>query len=179
MKCYGQWECTITIADKKIYARQIVLPMTPSENERLSPMFARGKSISRLRNSTKYNRFLNVCQTFLRKGRLPIMEGDLAVFVTEVFPDNRKRDVDNRIKALFDIFTKSEHLITDDSQIVTLKVDKFVIQNYNFIIAFVVKSDDLPTKYFSLDKSFLQDLGRKIQDEHNSTTNSLGDMGTF
>lgn len=57
-------------------------------------------------------------------GKLEAISGDVAVFIFLTPPDNRKRDIDNYIKAVLDALTEAGAW-EDDSQIKQLNVSMF------------------------------------------------------
>lgn len=175
---YKQCICKLHIQGKEIMAREIILPMPPSENDRLEvnwsgvnsyslgTYYANSKRTKRgvLKNSTQYNRWLHLASSMLRKGQLPVIKGDVVVFVTLVFPDFKKRDADNRLKALFDSFTQSEHLIEDDSKITLHTVEKRVVPKKEFVIAYVFERSLLPELGIELAESYLQEKSKEMLD---------------
>ena len=181
---YGQWKGVITIENERIDGRVIVLPMPPSENERLTMNWQKAKEVvaggyyanfntkkkvGTLRNSTIYNRWLSASATLLKKGKLPVIEEPVAVFVYEIFPDNLRRDADNRLKGLFDAMTKSGHVWKDDSLVTLFTAEKLVRKGHNFVLAFVVKRNELPKLWIEVKEDFLQQIAENIQ-KHDADT---------
>lgn len=175
---YKQCDCKLHIQGHELMAREVILPMPPSENERLEVnwdgvknysfggYYANAKRTKKgvLRNSSMYNRWLHLAASMLKKGHLPKLEGEVVVFVTLVFPDFRKRDADNRLKALFDAFTQSGHLIEDDSKIVLHTVEKRVVPSKSFVIAYVFERSKMPDLGIELADSYLQAKAKEMLD---------------
>ena len=173
---YKQCTCKLHIQGHELMAREIILPMPPSENDRLEVnwdgvknysfggFYSNSKRTKKgvLRNSTQYNRWLHLAASMLRKGQLPKLEGEVVVFVTLVFPDFRKRDADNRLKALFDSFTQSGHLIEDDSKIVLHTVEKRVVPRKEFVMAYVFERSQMPDLGIELADSYLQTKAKEM-----------------
>ena len=149
---FGQIEVDVTMNGKKVRGRRVILPMPPSENTRLvvnydgvhdlmAHRFSGSKKTKRgtLRNSTKYNQWIAGASNLLKKGKLPMLEGDCTVLLTVVFPDNRVRDAQNREKALFDAFTASGCIYKDDFNIKLHATHKTVIEGHSFVIAMIFK----------------------------------------
>lgn len=180
---FGQWKTNVLIQDKRIEGRLVVLPMPPSENERLAVNWAKAKEViaggyySSLNTkrtkrgavtlSKVYKSWKCASINLLKKGKFEKLTGPLAVFVIEVFPDNRRRDTDNRLKGLFDAMTECEHLIEDDSQIVLHTVEKRVISKKMFCVAFVLPREELPQLWIEVKQEWLEGIAKKI-DEHTS-----------
>lgn len=167
---YGQRECTVTIQGKQVKGREVILPIPPSENTRVTPnfacMYANSKKKGALKNSTDYNRWINASRNLLRKGKLPIIKGNVTAYVTLVFPDNRTRDADNRLKGLFDSWTKSECLIEDDRFIDTVILNKKVIKGQSFCLSFVMSSDELSDLGLTLNKDYLDSVCERLSNEN-------------
>lgn len=180
MQEYGQWLCNIKLYGEKIASRLVVLPMPPSENQRLEVdwekskevvlggMYANFKSPKKkgaMHNSRLYNQWKNAASNLLKVGKFEKLKGDLIVFVTLVFPDNRRRDADNRIKPLFDAFTQSGRLIEDDSQIVLHTVSKTIVKNKFCVIALVCERESLPSKLgFEMTQEHIEKLTSNVPD---------------
>lgn len=166
---YGQRECTITIQGKQVKGREILLPIPPSENTRVTPnfacMYANSKRKGALKNSTNYNRWINASRNLLRKGKLPIITGNVTAYVTLVFPDNRTRDADNRLKGLFDSWTKSECLIEDDRFIDTVILNKKVIKGMSFCLSFLMSSSDIQDLGLTLNQNYLNSVCARLSNE--------------
>ena len=177
---YGQTLCRITIGEKVINARQIILPLPPSENDRLEVDFGAVKSFlgsyySRsqrhkrkglMKNSTNYNRWLQAATTLLKKGKLPQMLGPVCVLLTVVFPDNRVRDAQNREKPTFDCMQYSECLIENDVNVTFHCTDRRVIKGKAFILAYVFPRDALENNPFIVNEDYLQSIAEKIPGDY-------------
>lgn len=180
LEYFGQWDSNINIQDKKIRGRLVVLPMPPSENERLITNWDKAKEVvaggyyanfngktkkGAVTNSRLYNQWLHASAHLLMKGKLTKLQGNIGVIIVEVFPDNRRRDADNRIKGLFDAMTKSNHMFDDDSQIVFFTCEKRVIPHKSFVLAFVFNRDEAPELWTDVNKSFVQKIAETIPAE--------------
>lgn len=177
LEYFGQWETNVTIQGTKVKGRLVVLPMPPSENERLVTNWAKAKEVvaggyykdfggkskrGAVTNSKIYNQWKHASATLLKKGNFPMLNGEIAVIIVEVFPDKRRRDIDNRVKGLFDAMTQSGHLFADDSQIVLQTVEKKVISKKSFIMAFVLEKKDIPPLWINVNDSFLSNIANTI-----------------
>lgn len=168
---YRQTRVMITCEGKKIEARQIILPMCPSENERLEVnwagvkntmfggVFKNGKKKQGvLKNSTFYNRWKRASSTLMRIGKLPQLKGELAVFLTVVFPDNHTRDAPNRIKAVLDAMQESEHVFENDKQVTMLTCCRKIIKDEQFLLAYVVEREKLGHTWFEVNDEYIGSL---------------------
>ncbi len=138
---YGQREVILTFYGKKITAREVILPMPPTENNRHQPVYRRGHAV--LCNTVVYNKWLAMAKHALMKGKLPRLSGDVAVIFIVVFPDNRRRDAQNREKATFDAFTQCECMYEDDCFIKLHVTRKEVVKGEECIIAYVMPYEEL------------------------------------
>lgn len=177
LEFYGQWQTEITVHEKQIKGRLVVLPMPPSENERLVANWEKAREVvaggyyanfngktkrGAVTNSRLYNQWKSASSNLLRKGKLEQLKGDIAVLVIEIFPDNRRRDIDNRVKGLFDAMTQCEHMFSDDSQVSLLTVEKRVMAKKNFVIAFVLPRTELPEMWFNVESAFIKKIADTI-----------------
>lgn len=176
---FGQWEANITIQGVKYRGREVVLPLPPSENERLKPdwnaiknkefggyysNFKTKRGV--LKNSTVYNRWLNAAKTLLMKGKLPLMHGEVIAFVTIVFPDRKVRDGQNRLKALYDCMTYDERkksgVYADDHLVTTGFFDVRIMDGQSFVVVHLVEKDKLPRFDFQIDEGYLNTIAERI-----------------
>lgn len=174
-RIYGQEAAYLSFAGKTepVLARRILLPLPPSENNRLMmgynpaaaantpsmgyrSQFNRHKK--RMINTPVYRKFLNEARSLLLKGQFPPIDGPVAVFITFVFPDNRRRDAQNYEKPLFDAFTQSERVYKDDCQIFFHTTEKIVIPGYSLALAFVTRLSDIPDLECRVNHSYMKDL---------------------
>lgn len=165
---FGQWECNVTINGQKIKGREIVLPLPVSVNEKIEPnfqaikswcigsMYSNSKKVKKglLKNSTKYNQWINAARALLMKGKLPALDEPVMCFITFVF-DSNKSDADNPVKALFDSFTLSKCVIDDDRLITNFTVTKVIMKDKEMCVAFVVPKKDLNTLEFEMAPEYL------------------------
>ncbi len=188
MRKLGQWMVKLKLNGKEIMGREIVLPMPPSENQRLEVNWrkakevvygsytssSRGRSYSGAVHNTKaYNQWKSAAIHLLRAGKLPIIEGEVVVFVTLVFPDRQRRDADNRMKALFDAFTQCEALIEDDSLIVMHTVNRRIIKGSSFCVAHLVPKDSIGHLGFEIDDSYLEARAEDMRTAYDNSTTRL------
>lgn len=181
-KHYGQTVVKIHVGDESCEARQIILPMPPSENERIAINYAGlreqmedygyGRARSKrgvFRNTKEYNSWLAFASKQLRKGLLPILENDVAVFMTVVFPDYRRRDAQNREKAFFDALTQSEHVYRDDSQVM-LHTNRCVVKKgFSFITAYVAELKDMPMQLaYDINNELLDKIAEMVHESDNT-----------
>lgn len=160
---YGQREVYLTLNGNKVKGRQVVLPMPPTENNRHQPIVRRGHPV--LINTTAYNSWLNAARNALMKGKLPKLDGDVSVLVMVVFPDERRRDAQNREKALFDAFTQSGCVYEDDCKIKLHATMKQTIKNESAVIAYIVPYEALMLDDLMLNEQSLKDLITQAKDE--------------
>lgn len=173
---FGQNRCNITINGKKFEARQILLPMPPTENRRLeldyvgTKVFLANKFNSSkrgkrgvLRNSTEYNQWISAAANALKKGRLPKITEPVTVFIECVFPNNRRRDVQNRSKAFFDALTASEHIFEDDCQVELFSMHKTVIKDASFILAYLFPTASLPVTDVKINEDYIKQIAEALK----------------
>lgn len=153
MRGYGQREVNITLFGNKVKAREIVLPMPPSENVRLEGRVIRGRC--QFHNTKEYNIWLERARQACRKGKLTMFEEPVSVFVTVVFPDHKRRDNQNREKPLFDAMTKSECVYRDDCLIKQHFTREEVIKGQSFVLVYVVPYSALSLDEFAVDSDYL------------------------
>lgn len=165
MAVIGQRLAKIRMFGVDLEAREILMNMPPSENERLkvdwrgvankmSGMYA-GSPRKTMRNTTHYNRWLHFASTCLKSGKLPLIDGDVGVIMNVVFPDNKVRDAQNREKAFFDALEKSGCVISNDTNIVWHSTRKFILDGCSFILAYVFPLDAIKNNPFFVDSSYL------------------------
>ncbi len=98
---------------------KLELPWPPTANT----MFSQGKDgkrhLSKRGRSYRIEVHARVCE---QVKRLKTLTGPLAVFVELYPPDDRKRDIDNTFKAIFDALSFSA-VFRDDSQIKYLSAE--------------------------------------------------------
>lgn len=174
---YGQTLCKIQINGQEIKARQVILPLPPSENKRLEvdigavrgflgTYYSASKKTRRrglMRNSTAYNQWKRAAETLLRKGKLPKIEGPVCVLLTVVFPDGRIRDAQNREKAVFDAMQDCTCLIENDVNVVFHTTERRIISGKSFLLAFVFPFGALENP-FTVDEDYLQKIAGRITD---------------
>lgn len=178
--CYGQKVVRVHVGEDSCEARQIVLPMPPSENERITINYAGlresmeqyGRKRSKrgiFCNTKEYNAWLNLASHQLRKGLLPALQNDVAVFMTVVFPDNKRRDAQNREKAFFDALTQSECVYLDDSQVKLHTNRCLVRKGFSFITAYVAELKDLPVQLaYDLNNNVLEKIVEMVNEGDNT-----------
>lgn len=181
LSAYGQRMVEITIGDHKVRGREIVLPMPPSENDRLELDYQGAKAMFNgyyrnstrhkrgiFKNTTAYNRWINAARLALRRGKLSAYEAPVCVLLTVVFPDNRRRDPQNREKAFFDALTQSECVYKDDVQVALHLTEKRVIAGKSFVLAYVFALSELPQNDLAVNQDYLVKTGERIDEiEHN------------
>ncbi len=149
----GQSRVVLQIQGRQIPAREIVLPLPPSENALTQINYACVKAIvagkgrrgpDRIK-TRRYNQWIDNARRQLMKGKLPRIEGDVAVFITFVFGDRRLRDAQNYEKALFDGMTQSGCVWADDSQVAMHTTERAYAKGLPFALAYVVRAEDLAT----------------------------------
>lgn len=160
---YGQREVNLTIGGNKIKAREIVLPMPPTENNRHQPV-KRGSHVA-LCNTTVYNKWLNMAKHALMKGKLPRIDGDVTVIFTVVFPDMRRRDAQNREKATFDAFTQSGCVYEDDCNIRLHITRKEILKDEMYVLAYVMPYEEFKLEDLLLSEEFLKTTIEKAKEE--------------
>lgn len=172
MKGFGQREVRIKLFGEWVDAREIVLPLPPSENVRLEGRVTVFKDKAgkthhgvRFHNSRTYNQWLDYARHALMKGKLPQFEEPVCVFTTVVFPDNRRRDNQNREKPLFDAMTQSGCVYTDDCLIKQHFTREEVIKGKTFVLAYVVPYRLLRMDEFAVDIDYLQQAGEQADAE--------------
>lgn len=156
---YGQQEVYINLNDKanteRFIGRQIILPMSVSKNDWIEVNWQavksrafngyyanskRGKT-GILKASTAYNRYKSLASHLLKKGKLPMLEGDIAVLMTVVFGDRKVRDAQNYTQVVYDAMEESQCLFKNDCQIKFSSTLKEYIKGENFILAYVFELD--------------------------------------
>ncbi len=153
MKGYGQREVNITLFGNKVQAREIILPMPPSENIRLEGRVVKGRC--QFHNSKEYNIWLERARQACMKGKLAQLEEEVTVFVTVVFPDARRRDNQNREKPLFDAMTKSGCVYKDDCLIKQHFTREEIIKGQSFVLVYVVPYKELTLDEFRVTPEYL------------------------
>ena len=124
-----------------IEGREILLPLPPSENQRLEPRFrSRG-----FKNTSQYNSWLHYANRALRAGRYEMIEGDVVVCMNTIFPDLRRRDAQNYEKAMFDALTQSECVYKDDSNVKFHTNNTLIIKGMALIMAYVFPLNQFTT----------------------------------
>ncbi len=125
--------------------RLILLPLPPSENERLMPArFGR-----RLINSPAYGRWLNYAVSALKKGALPMFSSEKgeALFVyTVLVYQVALRDVTNYEKPLYDAMQHSGTVFINDRQIKE-RHTKGILRKASpceYVICYLLRQKDLP-----------------------------------
>lgn len=173
---FGQTECKLKLHGREIKARQIILPMPPSENKRLeldyvgtklflANKYKGAKSNKRgvLRNSTEYNQWISAAANALKKGKYPKITEGVTCFIEVVFPDRHRRDVQNRAKAFFDALTASGHVFEDDCQVELFSMHRTIITGSSFILAYLMPSSELPGVDIKLPEEFVQKIAEQVQ----------------
>lgn len=117
----------------KVEGREILLPLSPSDNRRLQPTRQ-----GRLVNGFEYRAWLVRAVRALKKFQLMAYpkEVPLYVWTLVVLPDHR-RDHHNFQKALYDAFEQSESVLTNDRQIVERHTKGIVIKGFAFTLSYV------------------------------------------
>lgn len=172
MKGFGQREVRIKLFGEWVDGREIILPLPPSENIRLEGSVVPYKAKDgrkhhsvRFHNSRTYNQWLDYARHALMKNKLPQYEEPVCVFTTVVFPDNRRRDNQNREKPLFDALTQSGCVYQDDCLIKQHFTREEVIKGKTFVLAYVVPYRLLKLDEFAVDLEYLEEVGQKANDE--------------
>lgn len=173
---FGQTECILKLHGREIKARQIILPMPPSENTRLELDYVgtklflankyqgsrRGKR-GVLRNSTEYNQWIAAAANALKKGKLPKITEGVACFIEVVFPDFHRRDVQNRAKAFFDALTASGHVFEDDCQVELFSMHRTIIKGSSFILAHLMPTSELPDVDIKLPSAYVEKIAESVK----------------
>ena len=94
-----------------------VLPLPPSTNHGYHT------SKGRWYKDEKVITWENECLWILKKEKIRPIKGKVSVLIHYVFPDNRKRDIDGKIKFILDLLTKAG-VYKDDNQVTKLIVSK-------------------------------------------------------
>ena len=152
---YGQREVYINLNDKvnaeRFIGRQIILPMSISKNDWIEVNWQAVKShafngyyanskkgkTGILKASTAYNRYKALASHLLKKGKLPMLKGDIVVLMTVVFGDRKVRDAQNYTQVVYDAMEDSGCLFENDTQIKFSSTLKEYIKGQNFILAYV------------------------------------------
>lgn len=103
---------------------KFTVPLPPSSNHRLMA------TKNGLIKAPLYRRWMDSTAEDLSasfEGCPPRLEGRLMLYVEVVFPDRRKRDIDNVLKSLCDVLTKAE-VYKDDSQLDVITVRRSEVQ---------------------------------------------------
>lgn len=180
-KIYGQCPARITLYGKQINVRRIVLPMPPSENDRLEPNFqalnqksdflgryfngSKKNKIRRrggvLKNSTQYNSWLHAAATILKAGKFPTFDEPVYVLYTVVFPDRKLRDAPNREKAFLDALQHGG-VYTNDNLVKRLFIEERIIKGKQFVHALVFPVAELPWIDLMMDQDYLNKVAEQI-----------------
>ena len=99
----------------------IVLPFPPSLNQYYRNITIGGRARTLISESGR--RYREVVNTLVAEAKTKRLEGDLAIEIEAWFPDKRKRDLDNTLKATLDSLTHAG-VWNDDSQIKDLHIWK-------------------------------------------------------
>ena len=180
--CYGQRYVNLHFGEKTIKAREIVLPMPPSENKRLEIDFqgvkqmlhhvyhnSRATKRGTLRNSTEYNQWLNAAAHLLKKGKYPVIDCKVAILITVVFPDEKRRDPQNREKAFFDALVRSGCVIRDDCLVEFHTMKREIVRGMAFVAAYVLDMESMPDLDVAINKGYLAEIVDRIKaDEENN-----------
>lgn len=182
MNCYRQSDVIITLFNQEVKAKRIVLPLPPSENQRLEVNYNalnisggyvsmyKNSKINRgarvFRNSTAYNRWLHASVCMLKIGLKEAYTSDVFVHTLFVFPNN-KSDPQNREKALYDAFTQSGCVYTDDKLVKKHYVTSMVKKGLSLSISYVIPLCDINLSFLEpsvdeLDKIF-KEVANEIQ----------------
>ena len=127
--------------------RRILLPLPPSDNERLMPA-RRGPTMI---STPAYRFWTTRALGKLRSGLLPKFEEDtkklLHVF-TLVVMTSARRDAHNYEKSLFDTFEKSECVYTNDRQIIERHTLGKICRDApcEYIVSYISHYEDMPTE---------------------------------
>lgn len=172
MKGFGQREVKINLFGEWVEAREIVLPLPPSENTRLEGRVKAytdkaGKKHHSVRffNSRAYNQWLDYARHALMKGKLEQFDEPVCVFTTVVFPDNRRRDNQNREKPLFDAMTQSGCVYKDDCLIKQHFTREEIIKGKTFVLSYVVPYRLLKLDEFAVGIDYLTEVGESADAE--------------
>lgn len=176
---YGQKPVMINVGEEKIIAREIVLPLPPSENARLQVNYQGAKQMlikyrkyqkktGVFMNTEQYKRWMNISCIALRQNRLPVITDPVGVLMTVIFPDNRRRDAQNREKAFFDALTQSRCVYADDEQVAMHCTIKKIIKKHSLLVAYVFKLSDLKTNIFSINDDYLKQIIDNIDKNYNN-----------
>ena len=158
---YGQHEARINLNDKindeVFIGREVLLPMSISKNDWIevnwnavkahafNGYYANSKKGKQgvLKASTAYNRYKSMASHLLKKGKLPLLKGDIAVLMTVVFGDKKRRDAQNYTQVVYDAMELCQSLFENDTQIKYSSVLKEYIKGQNFILAYVFELDKI------------------------------------
>lgn len=170
---FRQRQAVIKLDGQEVKAREILLSMPPSENERLkvdwrgvSNKLTNAYANSRrgtLKNSTHYNRWLTFASCCLKAGKPPIIRGDVGCILNVIFPDNHIRDAQNREKAFFDALEKSGCVIENDTNIVWHSTRKIIIPEYSFILAYVFSMAEIKSLPFFVNDAYLHAKAKEFE----------------
>lgn len=142
---WRQTPCVINMGGSSFAGRRILLPLPPSDNERLMPARRGPRMIS----SPAYRFWTVRAINRLKSGTLPKFEEDtkklLHVF-TVVVMTSARRDAHNYEKSLFDTFEHSECIYTNDRQIIERHTLGKICKDApcEYIISYISHYDDMP-----------------------------------
>lgn len=125
---------TLTLDDKTtIEGREILLPLSPSDDRRLQPTRQ-----GRLINTFEYRSWLVRASSVLTIHQLAPYPKEVPLFVwTLVVMPNARSDHHNYQKALYDSFEQSGCVLTNDRQIVERHTVGKIIKGYAFTLSYI------------------------------------------
>lgn len=74
----------------------------------------------------------DVWSNFLLQNVQKIVDGRIKLSIKAYMPDNRKRDIDNLLKATLDAITHTELVWTDDNQVDKLYIERVPKRNHQY-----------------------------------------------
>lgn len=141
---WRQTPCLLKMCGASIESRRILLPLPPSDNDRLS--CSRGRIIS----SEHYRKWSHRAQNMLAKFKLEMFAPELTTALhafTIVVLQNRKSDIHNYEKSLFDAIEKSERVYANDRQIMERHTTGVISPNApcSYVVCYISKLSDMPS----------------------------------
>ncbi len=162
---WRQENCVMTMGGRNIEGRRMLLPLPPSENQRL--MAARNRKV--FVNTPLYNRWLGRASAALMKAKFPKFSEDksepLFVFTILVY-SNTRRDVTNYEKSLYDAFSRSGHVYVDDIQIKERHTKGILDKTApcEYVVTYLCRQSELPPRYdFAVSKEQIEQMNEYIK----------------
>lgn len=145
---WRQEVCKVKLKGKSVDGRRILLPLPPSENNRL--IIGRGRS--RLVNAPAYRDWLNKASNVLRVKRLYLFSADIEeelFALTVIVYGYKTRDITNYEKPIYDAMQQSERVYVNDRQIKERHTMSFFDKTApcEYVVCFLMRRADLPTRF--------------------------------